>query len=69
VIVEQGQKSGGVGAEIAVSLRERLPGLRVARTASADDPVPFSSALENVCRPDVAWLVAAARGFCRGGGF
>jgi pyruvate/2-oxoglutarate/acetoin dehydrogenase E1 component len=64
VIVEQGQKSGGVGAEIAASLRERLPGLRVARVASADVPVPFSPPLENAYRPDVARVVAAARSLC-----
>ena len=68
VIVEEGPKTGGVGAEIAASLCERLPDLRVARVASADVPVPFSPVLENAYRPDVARIVAAARGLCRSGG-
>ena len=67
VIVEEGPKTGGVGAEIAASLCERLPGLEVARVASADIPVPFSPPLENAYRPDVARIVAASRRLCRGG--
>jgi pyruvate/2-oxoglutarate/acetoin dehydrogenase E1 component len=65
VIVEEGPKTGGVAAEIAAGLGERLPGLRVARVASADVPVPFSPPLENAYRPDVARIVAAARALCR----
>jgi len=61
LIVEEGPKSGGVGAEIAAGLSERAPGLRVARLASADTPVPFSPTLENAYRPDAARVVAAAR--------
>ena len=68
VIVEEGPKTGGVGAEIAASLCERVPGLRVARVASPDVPVPFSPRLENAYRPDVARVVAAARALCRSGG-
>ena len=68
MIVEEGPKTGGVGAEIAASLCERVAGLRVARVASADVPVPFSPPLENAYRPDVARIVAAARGLCRSGG-
>ena len=65
VIVEEGPKTGGVAAEIAAGLGERLPGLRVARVASADVPVPFSPPLENAYRPDVARIVAAARALYR----
>ena len=65
VIVEEGPKTGGVGAEIAAGLCERLHGLCVARVASADVPVPFSPTLENAYRPDVARIVAAARRLCR----
>jgi pyruvate/2-oxoglutarate/acetoin dehydrogenase E1 component len=68
VIVEEGPKTGGVGAEIAASLCERVPGLRVTRVASADVPVPFSPPLETAYRPDVARVVAAGRALCRGGG-
>jgi pyruvate/2-oxoglutarate/acetoin dehydrogenase E1 component len=64
-IVEEGPKTGGVGAEVAAGLCERLPGLRVARVASADVPVPFSPPLERAYRPDPARIVAAARTLCR----
>ena len=67
VVVEEGPKTGGVGAEIAAALCERLPGLRVARVASADVPVPFSPPLEDAYRPDVARTVGAARAVCRTG--
>jgi len=65
VIVEEGPKTGGVGAEIAAGLSERVPGLRLARVASADVPVPFSPPLENAYRPDVARIVTAASALCR----
>ncbi|MBN8998470.1 MAG: alpha-ketoacid dehydrogenase subunit beta [Rhizobiales bacterium] len=61
VIVEEGSKSGGVGAEIAAGLAERLPGLRIERVASPDIPVPFTPILENAYRPDAARIEAAAR--------
>jgi len=65
VIAEEGPKTGGVGAGIAAGLCERLPGLRVARVASADVPVPFSPPLERAYRADAARIVAAARTLCR----
>ena len=61
VIVEEGSKSGGVGAEISAGLAERLPGLRIERVASPDIPVPFTPVLENAYRPDAARIEAAAR--------
>ena len=61
LIVEEGAKTGGLGAEIAAGLCERVRRLRFARLASSDTPVPFSPALENAYRPDVARIVAAAR--------
>ena len=67
VIVEEGPKTGGVGAEIAAGLGERVPGLAVTRVASADVPVPFTPVLENAYRPDVARIVAAASALCRNG--
>ena len=67
VIVEEGPKTGGVGAEIAAGLCERVPGLAMTRVASADVPVPFSPPLENAYRPDVARIVAAAGVLCRNG--
>jgi len=64
VIVEEGPKTGGVGAEIASGLIERFgeylqaPILRV---ASPDVPVPFSPVLENAYRPDVPRIAAMVR--------
>jgi hypothetical protein len=43
----------------------RASGLRVARVASGDVPVPFSPPLENAYRPEVVRIVAAAHGICR----
>jgi pyruvate/2-oxoglutarate/acetoin dehydrogenase E1 component/TPP-dependent pyruvate/acetoin dehydrogenase alpha subunit len=64
IIVEEGPKTGGVGAEIAAGIMERFArDLRalVARVASADVPVPFSPVLEDAYRPDAERIVAAAR--------
>jgi pyruvate/2-oxoglutarate/acetoin dehydrogenase E1 component len=61
LIVEEGPKSGGVGAEIAAGLAERHSGLIIERLASPDIPVPFTPVLENAYRPDAARIVDAAR--------
>lgn len=64
VIVEEGPRTGGVGAEIAAGVMERFGEDMLApvkRVASADVPVPFSPPLENAYRPDAARIVAAAR--------
>ena len=61
LIAEEGAKTGGVGAEIAAGLAERLPGLKIMRIASPDIPVPFTPVLENAYRPDAARIAAAAR--------
>jgi pyruvate dehydrogenase E1 component beta subunit len=61
VIVEEGPKTGGVGAEIAAGLIERVPGVTVRRVASPDTPVPFTPILENAYRPDPQRIAAAAR--------
>jgi pyruvate dehydrogenase E1 component beta subunit len=64
VIVEEGPKTGGVGAEIAAGIAERFPGVRVARVASPDVPVPFTPVLENAYRPDVARIIQEVRRLC-----
>jgi pyruvate/2-oxoglutarate/acetoin dehydrogenase E1 component len=68
VIVEEGPRTGGVAAELAVGIMERfgesLVG-PVVRVASADVPVPFSPVLEDAYRPDVPRIVAAVREACR----
>jgi len=64
VIVEEGPKSGGVGAELAAGIMERFGESLLApvtRVASPDVPVPFAPVLENAYRPDVARIVEAAR--------
>jgi len=64
VIVEEGPKTGGVGAELAAGIMERCGEHLLApvrRVASPDIPVPFTPVLENAYRPDAARIVAAAR--------
>lgn len=65
LVVEEGPRTGGVGAEIAASLTERLADYLVApvsRVASPDIPVPFAPPMENFYRPDAERIIAAARG-------
>ena len=64
VIVEEGAKTGGVGAELAAGLMENCGGsltAPVVRVASADVPVPFAPVLENAYRPDAARIVKAVQ--------
>ncbi|MCC6611939.1 MAG: alpha-ketoacid dehydrogenase subunit beta [Anaerolineae bacterium] len=64
IIVEEGPKTGGVGAELAAGIMERFPDKLIApvtRVASADIPVPFSPVLENLYRPDRQRIAAAIR--------
>ena len=69
VVVEEGPRTGGVGAEIAAGIMERSGAdllVPVARVASADVPVPFTPILEDAYRPDVPRIVEAARAAMRG---
>jgi len=61
VIVEEGPRTGGVGAELAAGIAERWPSVRVSRVASPDVPVPFTPVLENTYRPDRARILQAAK--------
>jgi pyruvate dehydrogenase E1 component beta subunit len=64
LIVEEGPKTGGVGAEIAAGITERFGETLltpVARLASADVPAPFTPVLENAYRPDPPRIVQAVR--------
>lgn len=59
VIVEEGPKTGGVGAELAAGIAERWPSTRIVRVASPDVPVPFTPVLEEAYRPDAARIAEA----------
>ncbi len=64
VIVEEGPKTGGVGAELSASIAERYRDrlkAPVARVASPDVPVPFAPVLENAFRPDPARIAEGVR--------
>jgi pyruvate dehydrogenase E1 component beta subunit len=61
VIVEEGPKTGGVGAEVAAGIAERWPKVRISRVASPDVPVPFTPVLENAYRPDIGRILQAAK--------
>jgi pyruvate dehydrogenase E1 component beta subunit len=64
VVVEEGPRTGGIGAEIAATLAERLADYLlapVARVASPDIPVPFAPPMENYYRPTVERIVEAAK--------
>ncbi len=64
VVVEEGPKTGGVGAELAAGILERFGNHLlepIVRVASADVPVPFAPALENAYRPDADRVVKAVR--------
>ena len=65
VIVEEGPKTGGVGAELAAGIAERWPSARIARVASPDVPVPFTPVLENTYKPDAARIAAAVSAMIR----
>jgi len=64
VVVEEGPRTGGVGAEIAATLAERMADYLIApvrRVASPDIPVPFSPPMENFYRPDADRIVKAVK--------
>jgi len=64
VIVEEGPKTGGVGAEIAAGIMEHCGEYLqapIVRVASADVPVPFTPVLENAYRPDVQRIMEGVR--------
>ena len=65
IVVEEGPRQGGWGAEIAATLSDTLSDYLAAplkRVESPNTPVPFSPPLENSCRPDAGRIVNAVRG-------
>ncbi len=64
VIVEEGHKTGGIGAEIsALATEECLEYLngRIIRVAAEDCPIPASMELEKVVLPDVDKIIKAIK--------
>jgi pyruvate dehydrogenase E1 component beta subunit len=64
VIVEEGPKRAGLGAELAAELSERMADYLVApprRVAAPNIPVPFSPPMEDYYRPGVEDIIEAAR--------
>ena len=65
VIVEEGHKSFGVGAEICSRVMEQAFDLLeapVVRVASLDTPIPFSPVLEKAAIPNSDKIAAAVKG-------
>ena len=68
VIVDEGWKSGSLSAEIAASLAEDALyelDAPVRRVCTREVPVPYAEHLETAALPQVADIVAAARGLVR----
>ena len=64
VIVEEGPRRGGWGAEVSASLAETLSDYLTApvvRVASPNIPVPFSPPMEDYYRPSTERIAAATR--------
>lgn len=63
IVVDEGHRSAGVGAEIAATVAERaFDSLRkpIRRIATLDVPIPFSAPLERYVEPTAAKIVAVA---------
>jgi len=67
VCIEEGTRTGGVGAEIAARVAEdayEYLDAPIRRVAAADVPIPFSPALEPAALPSGADIVRTAREIC-----
>ena len=68
MIVDEGWKSGSLSAEIAARLAEDALyelDAPVRRVCTREVPVPYAEHLETAALPQVADIVAAARGLVR----
>lgn len=68
VIVDEGWKSGSISAEIAARLAEQAffeLDAPIRRVCSREVPVPYAAHLEEATLPQVADIVAAARGLVK----
>jgi acetoin:2,6-dichlorophenolindophenol oxidoreductase subunit beta len=64
VVVEEGAKTGGVGAEIAAIVAEEglfLLRAPVKRVASLDIPIPYSPPMEKFALPNPEKIIAAVK--------
>jgi pyruvate/2-oxoglutarate/acetoin dehydrogenase E1 component len=64
IIIEEGPKTGGVGAEIAAQIMEHAYDYLkkpIVRLASPDLPLPSAKNLEAACLPSVEAIQQAAR--------
>lgn len=69
VCVEEGTRTGGVGAEIAARVAEgayEYLDAPIRRVAATDVPIPFSPPLEQLALPGVNDIACAAREVCGG---
>jgi pyruvate/2-oxoglutarate/acetoin dehydrogenase E1 component len=67
VTVEEGTRTGGVGAEIAARIAEQAYqylDAPIRRVAAADAPIPFSRPLEEAALPCAADIVRVVREIC-----
>jgi len=65
VVVEEGHRSFGVGAELSAEITERAFDVLhapVVRVASLDNPIPFSPVLEKATIPNADKIASAVRG-------
>ncbi len=64
VVVDEGWRSGGIGAEISARIMEQAfyeLDAPVTRVATAEVPIPYAKHLEEAALPSVARIVAATR--------
>ncbi len=61
LLVEEGQTTCGLGAELAFGLRAAVPGVVVARLGARRVPIASSAALESAAVPDAQRIAAALR--------
>jgi pyruvate dehydrogenase E1 component beta subunit len=67
VVVEEGWRFAGIGAEISARIMERAfddLDAPVARVTGKDVPMPYAANLETLALPSVAEIVEAARAVC-----
>jgi pyruvate dehydrogenase E1 component beta subunit len=71
VVVEEGWRSGGIGAEVAARVAEHAfwdLDAPVERVATAEVPIPYAKHLEDAALPSVDDVLAAARRVTEGSG-